>query len=164
MSGRLIRLNRGMWGLIDRDLTLPTDRLANLLAHLYSALDAHGKAMHVSRVESELMERCGTPEDPTHYRQLFFLAQRDSRFLTGRGDTIALAKWNAVRGMSVRTAMQQIRTEWRGPIKSDQLMARVEALVGRPVPKTTILQHTTKSGFQYDHNAGHYRLLSPATP
>jgi hypothetical protein len=130
--GALVRIAPSTWGLINRDLPFPVERLPKLLGSLEDALRMRGKGVHISEVTTSLS--CvaeATNADPT---LLFGIAERDERFKVDKGQYLYLTEWGGSRRPTIQDAIRQVlRAAGRSGVTVGDAADQVEALLERPI-------------------------------
>jgi len=149
VSARVVRLSRGRWGLADRDVGVSASSQQNALAALERCLQTRQKGLHLTEVFAAL-NTSGFFADPMFDAQeLFGLAQGDGRFRLGRGQMLGLAEWSDVRRVSLTRALDRLKTTWVGPLRGEELCAKVAAITERQVGNSSALWSASQAGFVF---------------
>ena len=85
----LIRIDRGMWGLLERDIPLSEEQRNEMLDELYFALERHAEPIHISQAIEEIIHA-----NLLSPQMITSLAQIDSRFRVDRAQNIHLNHLN----------------------------------------------------------------------
>ena len=160
---RMVRLSRGMWGMMDRDIDWPAEDRENALDCLHRILGARKKGLHQSELASALRHaQCGSQSgvDP---ELLLMLARRDERFRVSKGDLVGLREWEGVRRMTLRVALRHIKEEFVGPWSDQQFRQMARQLLDRDFPSQSLRPEAMQAGFRYDEQRARWLIAEQAT-
>ena len=129
----LIRLGPGLWGLNDRDISIKRADQTLLLDGLVNILSDRGFAIHASELSMEAIPFSSLPAEA-----IFSLAATDRRMRVNPAQHLYLSEWGGPRRESVSEAVQTVLTTTYAPLRFDEIVAQVEARVGRPCERSSI--------------------------
>jgi len=133
-NGPLIKIARGEWGLIDRDLPFGKTEGALLMDSLFRILTNRGKGIHFSEIidflatDLDIGLRC---EEPSI---VVGLTEKDSRFRMSAGRYLYLSSWAACARVSPAEGLKTIfsaQPDLR--LNPAELRDRLEKIIERPV-------------------------------
>ena len=159
---RMVRLSRGMWGLMERDIQWPAEDRESALDCLHRILGERQKGLHQSELTSAFWRaQCGSPSevDPD---LLLMLAQRDERFRVSKGDLVGLGEWEGVRRLTLQVALRRIKEEFVGPWSDQELGRLVRQLLDRDFPSQSLRPEAIQAGFRYDEQRARWLIAEPA--
>lgn len=136
-DGRLIRVGEGVWGLIDRDVSLGEIEIQSVLTELRWKLNKSEKAIHLSEIQALVNSVLPPPlrnPDPT---LIMSLACKSGEFRAFHGGYLGLKTWQATNRLSMREAavlaIQQAGKEY---VPTAELRELVSRNLGREVGTT----------------------------
>lgn len=158
----LIRVRRGVWGLIYRDVLLSPEDQELINTFLLEYIKGTGRGIHVSEVEGALRSGFGdrfTSIDPYLVYSLF---QRAPGVKASIGSGYLFPEeWESARRLTVSEAIESLLGELggRGLIFSE-LKSEVERLVGRkPIPDASVYSALKSLGAAFS-DEGRWALLN----
>ena len=160
ISDRVVRVARGHWGLVDRDLGVSRTNQKRALDALARALSSRGRGLHVTELFGALAEIDFTPDPELDESELLGIAQQDPRFRVGRGQLIGLSQWQSLRRTTLKEAFQLLRESMSGPVGSAQLHQRFCEIIEREIPRANFASRAVISGFVYDEESGTWDVAS----
>jgi hypothetical protein len=90
---KMIPIQPGLWGLVERDISISNKEKKIYLNTLYKILKRRKKALHITEIKKFINKsRIKIPDQVNSY-MLYRLAQVDQRFRIARGQLIGLKSW-----------------------------------------------------------------------
>lgn len=149
--GRLIRVGPSMWGLLDRDVSIPASELSSSLDRVELKLAERQRAIHVS----ELLAELGRPDQDMDLAwQILGAAQVDSRFRAFASDYLGLAGWAETRRVAVHEAIAAAFPILRVGATLDQVHQIVEKGLERSTSLDVVRAALRDVGAIYDRLSG----------
>jgi len=136
----LVRVDRGMWGILDRDIIITPNQRADILNSLYSYLNNSSQGISLTHmrnvfgVNQQLLEVGITPDS------LYGLCQLDNRFKTAQGELLGLSKWDDVRCLSLKQASRKVLKNNPYGLTIEEVRASVCELMGYKVEDLKVSQ------------------------
>ncbi len=155
-NSKMIRLGRGVWGLIDRDIGLSAAEREDFLRSLRRALSERQKAFHMS----ELGEVCGVFPSLSPV-VAWGLAEQDERFQVGPGQYVGLSEWIGMNRPTVRDAV--LRAMISLPVGSPEsaIVVEVRQLTERIVPVSEIRAVLAACGYAFEPGSSGWAKSGP---
>ncbi len=132
----LIRVGRGIWGLIDRDVPIKRTDLHALIERLVSVLYDKNAGIHISEI-SNFDHELG--RDGLSPQAVFSLASQDRRLRVSPEEYLFLDEWGQSRRESLMDAVSGILDEDNRPIELEELVDLAEIRMQRPCNEFTVL-------------------------
>ena len=111
----IIKLEPGLWGLNDRDISIKRFQQSEFIDAVHSKLLAKGNGVHISET-SEL-----AAEDQISPWTLFSLCKTDPRFSTDIGHHLYLVEWGGSRRKTASQAIKEVLECARGGLSLDDI-------------------------------------------
>lgn len=135
----LIRVQPGVWGLIDRDLPITEEDRATLVSNIVAALERDGVGIHLSEVPDRVAVPAGLSLEA-----VASLAILDPRLRVNRSEYLSCAEWDGPRRLSVTEAVAAVLDDSPDPLSFDEIVDRGQAALGWACERVAIsaaLQH-----------------------
>lgn len=141
-TGSIISVGTGLWGLIERDLPLDTDELAQLIEVLQKMLRNRNAGIHISEISSCLkgiFEPASRIKDPT---LIFAVAQRSGLMRKSVGGYLFLPEWGEPRRLNQSQAiLEAMRQSGDHGLTANEILKRASVLLGREIPRANLNGH-----------------------
>ncbi len=128
----LIRVQRGRWGINDRDVSIPREGQRELVQQLVHILDEKQSGIHTSEL-SGILPLKGTPPDT-----VLSIASQDKRLKIAQGRYLYLADWGGPRRETIRQALSAVLEAAARPLALGEIASLVESRIGRKIGKPVI--------------------------
>lgn len=128
----LIRVQPGMWGINDRDVSISREEQQQLVNQLVHTLYERQLGIHTSELSGHLPLQGCTPDT------LLSIASQDKRLKVAQGRYVYLAEWGSPRRETIGQAVSAALEEAANPLSVNKIANAVEQRIGRTVGKTTI--------------------------
>ena len=123
----LIRLQRGLWGINDRDLPISREKQRELIQELLNILDKTQLGVHASELSSML------PLNGTQPETFLSVASQDSRLKVAQGRYVYLSEWRGSRRETFGQALSAVLEEAEGSLPLDKIVKMIEKRIGRRI-------------------------------
>ena len=147
----LIRMQRGVWGLNDRDVPFSRLEQQELLDKLATKLDKRESGIHAEEL-SNILDLQNCPAEA-----FFSIAIQDARFKVRRR-YIYLAEWEDPRRETVEEAVLGVLKALTQPISLDKIAVLVEQKIGWKCDRKNIYKSLRTFGASFDRNTGTWSL------
>jgi hypothetical protein len=151
-SKRMIKLEPGLWGLIDRDVYLNNDQIAFILDKLYSNLKSVRKAIHVTELDSFLKNNGIDFPENAHPYLIMSLSTLDERFKTTIGGFLALKTWDDIGRLTISEAIQRIVNTMNSAMSLEQIIQRTRDLTEREVDRYAISRSLVSLNVKFNND------------
>lgn len=128
----LIRVQRGRWGINDRDVSIPREGQRELVQQLVHILDEKQSGIHTSEL-SGILPLKGTPPET-----VLSIASQDKRLKIAQGRYLYLADWGSPRRETIRQALSAVLEAAARPLALGEIASLVESRIGRKIGKPVI--------------------------
>jgi Bacterial RNA polymerase, alpha chain C terminal domain/Sigma-70, region 4 len=156
-SGPLVRLPEGLWGLIDRDITLSPAEQKALVDELVTVLARLGHGLHGSEVLQALCSIPAITEKISDPKLLCALAKRSERVRISSGQYVYLPEWDGPRRLTVEEGIEQVflNAPPEG-VTLDQLEDEIIKAVGRPISRAGVSSALQAFGARWHSDTGQW--------
>ena len=155
----IILISTGVWGLIDRDLTLSIDEQNQLRGAVEEILRNQKSGIHVSEISEYLkyvFEPASRIKDPVG---IFAIAQRSKLISKSPGDYLYLSEWGEPRRKRKSQVVLEVLSEAGiDGITTNSLVKKVSEILGRDIPQETIYADINAAGAQFNQTTKHWIL------
>lgn len=159
----IIAISTGVWGLVDRDLTLNPDEQNQLRVAVEEILRNRNSGIHVSEITAALnytFEPASRIKDPVG---IFAIAQRSNLIKKAPGDYLYLSEWGEPRRKRKSQVVLEVLTEAGSyGISAGEIVKKVSAILGRVIPQETIYVDINAAGARFDQELKRWVLVSSA--
>lgn len=149
------RTDPSTWGLLDRDFILGLNEWEKIKNHLRSELLVRNKAYHISELLSAI-DAQSLSALLTEFH-IFGILMADNRFKVWRGHLVGLGEWHAPNRLTVAEAFETVSKEVFNAISPQDIINRVQELLGHRFDRNTISLHMNRSGFSFDREENIWR-------
>ena len=157
----IIAISTGVWGLIDRDLSLNREEQDQLRVAVAEVLRNRNFGIHVSEIAAALepyFELASRIKDPVG---IFAIAQRSELISKSPGDYLYLTEWGGPRRKKRSQVILELLTEaGRWGIEADELVRKASQVLGREIPKNSIYADINVAGGIFNQEAKRWILHS----
>jgi hypothetical protein len=159
---RLIRIDRNLWGLVERDIPLTSHERLSMLNILVEVLEKRNRALHSSELFEQLYGNNFIPPSSLTVNMIVGLIQTDKRFRFRKGQMICLSIWEDTGRITMKQAVEVLNQNIAGPFSTEEFRIKLEALLEIYVSKNEAARMLYLSPFfRYDSEAKlWYPLLS----
>jgi len=158
-EGRLVRVGRGLIGLMDRDTRFSSADRVGLMDKMHQVLSIRGKGLHVSEIQSAMMDDVPIVSIVTDPVLFLGLAQKDGRFAVSQSQYVYLPEWGEPRRLSTPAALEQVfREAGHDGLTIDEMVERVEYVLGHSYSKVQFRAIANSLGIQFDPLKGRWIL------
>lgn len=147
----LIRLERGVWGINDRDVPLSRKEQRLLVEELVHILDQSQSGLHATELASVLTLRDCSPD------AFLCIAIQDARLKMTQSRYVYLAAWGGPRRETIRDAVAAVLEQAAKPLTLEVIVALVEGRVGRTIDKPAISAALQRLEAEFDDAACEWR-------
>lgn len=128
----LIRMQPGVWGLNDRDVTISRDEQRELVEQLVRIVGEKQCGVHASELSGILpLQDC--PPDA-----FLSIAAQDDRLKIAQGRYVYLADWESPRRETIAHAVSTILENAAGPLTLKNIALSVEVRIGRKIGRPAV--------------------------
>jgi hypothetical protein len=132
---RIVRIDRKLWGLLDRDVRLsPSDRV-EFLESLFRYLKKTGQPLSIMKAMNVLPEAKDLGLNPT---LIASLVKYDERFRCTRHKDLVLSEWDDVTSLRVPDAIMMVLGKAMSPLKAPEVAKQVNDILGYEIDSRDI--------------------------
>ena len=162
-NGQLITVAPGVWGLIDRDISLSEDECRARLDAIFTLLNQRRKALHISEIE-DVLKIAGLPLPKTVTpHSMFSLANLDPRFRLARGQLLALKDWVDLGRTTPSQAVLRVVSTITEPLSFDEILRRIKVLTERDGEPMTVACLLRNAGLVFDAESEQWKIATQET-
>ena len=148
----LIRIQSGVWGINDRDVSVSREEQQQLVDQLVQFLNQKQSGIHASELpEILLLQDCSSDV-------LLSIALQDKRLKITQGRYVYLAEWESPRRETIRHAVSVVLKDAAGPLTLERIATSVENRIGRKIGKAVISGVLQALKAQFDETARTWAL------
>ena len=148
----LIRVERGVWGINDRDVPLSRAEQREFVEELVHLLDVNQCGIHATELSSVLPLRDCPPD------AFLCIAIQDGRLKMAQGRYVYLADWGSPRRETIRHSVAAVLEGAAKPLALETIAALVEGRVGRIIDKPVISAALQALEAEFDDAAREWSL------
>ena len=128
----LIRVQPGLWGINDRDVSVPREEQQQLVEQLVQILNKRQSGIHVSELSGILPLQDCSPD------AFLSVASQDKRLKIARGRYVYLLEWESPRRETIGHAVSAVLENADRPLTLEEISELVESRIGRKIDKPVI--------------------------
>ena len=148
----LIRIQSGVWGINDRDVSVSREEQQQLVDQLVQFLNQKQSGIHASELpEILLLQDCSSDV-------LLSIALQDKRLKITQGRYVYLPEWESPRRETIGHAVSVVLKDAAGPLTLERIATSVENRIGRKIGKPVISDVLQALEAQFDETARTWAL------
>ncbi|WP_281019571.1 DNA-directed RNA polymerase subunit alpha C-terminal domain-containing protein [Minwuia sp. IMCC3077] len=152
----LIRMQPGMWGINDRDVSISREEQRELVEKLVHILDEKQYGIHAS-------ELCGAlPLQDCPLDAFLSIASQDERLKIAQGRYVYFAEWKSPRRETIAHAVSGILEGSGRPLALENIAAMVSNRIGRKIDKPVISGALQALEAKFNDATGQWSLSRPS--
>lgn len=160
-SGSIISVGKGLWGIIERDITLNSDEQTQLVDVLENMLRDRNSGIHISEISSCLagvFEPASRINDPV---VIFAIAKRSPIIRKSPGEYLFLSEWGESRRMSkAHAVLEVLRQSGNYGLTANEIVKSASGLLGREIPRETMYVDIAAAGAKFDEDKKRWVITS----
>lgn len=128
----LIRVQPGLWGINDRDVSVPREEQQQLVEQLVQILNKRQSGIHMSELSGILPLQDCSPD------AFLSIASQDKRLKIAQGRYVYVSAWESPRRETMRHAVSAVLKDAAKPLALEEIAELVENRIDRKIEKTVI--------------------------
>lgn len=162
--GSLIRLDAQRWGLIERDVPLSSEEIAQMRQFMANFLFHKQSGVHWSEFKTIYALEEGLMSNILDTQIIQSILATDHRFKTSMSGYIYLTAWSGPRRLTQGEAIAEVMRSLGGTgIKVSEVISRASALLGRQVERDSVYGAMVSAGAKFDDSVASWFFAEEET-
>ena len=158
--GSLIRLDARRWGLLERDVPLSREQIAQMRKFMADFLFHKQSGVHWSEFKTIYALQEGLKSSVLDAQLIQSILATDHRFKTSMSGYIYLSTWTSPRRLTQGEAIGEVmRSLGRNGIKVAEVISRASALLGRQVERESVYGAMVSAGAKFDDSTANWFVV-----